>query len=606
MPLSKAPGDVSRRLEYSVAPEAISSANAVYQARKNLEDEIADNLRVVARLRSRLNTLTPIARLPPELLAAIFAHYIAQFPKTASTHYYKWLQVTHVCSRWRHAALAFPTLWAHIVLPADPECVDEMLLRSGAAPLSVSASYSRMRWSQSTEDPECLALTMHHLSRIQHLWLSAPPHILELLWDESDDPASLESLMLISDTFPFDPVHGPASQRLTIPILFPVSRAPRLRSLAVHNYPICWDTLSSLSSLRHLKIRNNKRDHGPIFMSKLISELEKIPALESLALDTIFRTDEEATGRILALSHLQSLELAGDMSRCVDFLNHLTLPSNIRLVIRCDGNDVQALSRALAAKVSQPKRKPLKSLYVYELGGDFHLHAYEHDHRQLFASLRSPRSLFDVEAPIFDDAESTLSIVCAGRGIHITAILLAMCKALPLANAQSLFVSGEMMAHERMWLETFGKMKNLSALWVHEDAGTVSLSKALLRRQTRPHGISKDRPESYYFPHLRLLKLHGLRFRTVDEYWGDEYGAFALSLLDCLTDRAKHGAKISKLILKTCINMEKDDVEYLRKHVGSVIWDHVEDYDDRVEEDDVVDEDEDDDEDNDQDDDIHD
>ncbi|CAA7267221.1 unnamed protein product [Cyclocybe aegerita] len=98
-------------------------------------------------IRDHKALLSPLRRLPPEVLAAIFDHYISPFPSLDRVQY-PWTP-SHVCRAWREAALSHPHLWSHIHVDfcawekqrLPRYCFDfyKMLLeRSAAAPLYVS------------------------------------------------------------------------------------------------------------------------------------------------------------------------------------------------------------------------------------------------------------------------------------------------------------------------------------------------------------------------------------------------------------------------------------------------------------------------------------
>ncbi|KAI0043363.1 hypothetical protein FA95DRAFT_1474888, partial [Auriscalpium vulgare] len=99
----------------------------------------------VSVARARRNALLAPVSLPVELLARIFAMVAttehgndADCVRNARTEESAlgWIRVTHVCQRWRSAALACPTLWTEIDTVLG-EGVAELLARSCNAPLSV-------------------------------------------------------------------------------------------------------------------------------------------------------------------------------------------------------------------------------------------------------------------------------------------------------------------------------------------------------------------------------------------------------------------------------------------------------------------------------------
>ncbi|KAI0041639.1 hypothetical protein FA95DRAFT_1476203, partial [Auriscalpium vulgare] len=74
--------------------------------------------------RARRNSLLAPVSLPAELLARIFLMVATaehddgdDFIRTeenALENALGWIRITHVCQRWRSAALRYPTLWAEV------------------------------------------------------------------------------------------------------------------------------------------------------------------------------------------------------------------------------------------------------------------------------------------------------------------------------------------------------------------------------------------------------------------------------------------------------------------------------------------------------------
>ncbi|KAI0047186.1 hypothetical protein FA95DRAFT_1470799, partial [Auriscalpium vulgare] len=69
-------------------------------------------------LREKRNTLIPICRLPPEVLALVFT-YLTGFAWDSVNGYpyhIRWIVVTHICRRWREVAIQHAGLWTNINL----------------------------------------------------------------------------------------------------------------------------------------------------------------------------------------------------------------------------------------------------------------------------------------------------------------------------------------------------------------------------------------------------------------------------------------------------------------------------------------------------------
>ncbi|CCM01090.1 uncharacterized protein FIBRA_03138 [Fibroporia radiculosa] len=525
--------------------------------RQAIEKEITDHLGIVAVLKRRLNTLAPISRLPPELLAAIFVLIATQYENS------KYLvQFTHVCSHWRDTALAFPRVWCHIVLPAHPMLLDELLARSKDAPLIINVRYITRYGARADSEP--LALTMKHLERVKELRISAPSEVLHNIWQGSNSVAPLLEILHVRNDFS-QSESSSHSSKLHLPILHPTSVVPLLRRLEVEHFPNCGGTFPATTSLRHLSIRNKKHGLARVELSKLLSQLEKMPALETLLLDDAFQVTPGACERIFSLSRLRSLNLSATTTECANALTHLQLPPTTRLEIYCQGQDMKDFSEALAGTISHPDRRPWRSLHVYRLRtGTSYINLYEGDQRKWFAMNR------DHEALPWGKPEMAVRFANAPN------TLVTICKTLPLSNVQSLFVSGTVARTAGEWLQAFGKMDQLSTVWVQHEAASASLARALRYQNSmqQQDGTGGIEPKSRYFSSLRVLKLEGVHFKTRDEVEECILGNFGWALLDCLKSRADNGIPLSKLILRERVNtLKEEDIEKLKKYVETLDWD---------------------------------
>ncbi|KAJ6607511.1 hypothetical protein B0H10DRAFT_551566 [Mycena sp. CBHHK59/15] len=119
----------TRRHELRPHPEitAFSSAKLVESAQRQIDQEISKFQDSVRALQSRRNALSPVSRLPPEMLSRIFLF-------CSDSDSLKWIkEVSHICRHWRSVALGCPNLWSFPVF-SQPKWADEMLKRSKMAP----------------------------------------------------------------------------------------------------------------------------------------------------------------------------------------------------------------------------------------------------------------------------------------------------------------------------------------------------------------------------------------------------------------------------------------------------------------------------------------
>ncbi|KAI0040910.1 hypothetical protein FA95DRAFT_1470856, partial [Auriscalpium vulgare] len=86
--------------------------------------------------RTEHNALQPICRLPPELLAIIFARVASKGPSHGG--HLAWINLTFTCQHFRRIAIAQPTIWANnIALTLSSEWREPMLVRAQDVPLTI-------------------------------------------------------------------------------------------------------------------------------------------------------------------------------------------------------------------------------------------------------------------------------------------------------------------------------------------------------------------------------------------------------------------------------------------------------------------------------------
>src|SRR5882762_4763483 len=91
------------------------------------------------QLRQKKNERALISRLPVEILVLVFGYYSAsdRHPHLRFRTPPPWLAVTHVCQRWRQAALSSPFLWDDIIT-TNYRWAEEMLERSRDVPIHIT------------------------------------------------------------------------------------------------------------------------------------------------------------------------------------------------------------------------------------------------------------------------------------------------------------------------------------------------------------------------------------------------------------------------------------------------------------------------------------
>jgi hypothetical protein len=217
----------------------------------------------ICTIKSHLNTLLPISRLPHEVIATIF-HWLSVIepycfrerpPWPLSTpERLGWIKATHVCSYWRQIGLETPSLWSTVAVDfnaASHACIwpKEILQRSKEAPLFIKCVSAPPRITAEMEPylmprergragDELLSLVSKQTSRIRKMMLE----------DVAKDGAASYELysqrapLLEHVCFHAHPQGYPVASAVLAPSLFDHT-APILRTLSIKNCWFIWDSL---------------------------------------------------------------------------------------------------------------------------------------------------------------------------------------------------------------------------------------------------------------------------------------------------------------------------------------------------------------------------
>lgn len=113
--------------------------------RVQIDARIAALEREIIALKIERNSISPVARLPPEILSSIFVAFagLNQEPRPGPSYYLgestrtvPWSVLTEVSQHWRGVALGCPQLWSRIVFHKSG-WAQLMLQRSKDAPLYI-------------------------------------------------------------------------------------------------------------------------------------------------------------------------------------------------------------------------------------------------------------------------------------------------------------------------------------------------------------------------------------------------------------------------------------------------------------------------------------
>ena len=115
-----------------------SAGNPLDEIRSIIDRNIARLEESIRSLKSRRNELSPISRLPAEILCNIFSLLEGN---TVYGRPESWTNLSQVSQHWRSTALGAPELWTSISF-SYPCWVQEMLIRSKKAKLTIQFGLS--------------------------------------------------------------------------------------------------------------------------------------------------------------------------------------------------------------------------------------------------------------------------------------------------------------------------------------------------------------------------------------------------------------------------------------------------------------------------------
>ncbi|KAJ8508309.1 hypothetical protein ONZ45_g9396 [Pleurotus djamor] len=312
---------------------------------KEIAAENARHTTALSALHQRRNTLSPINRLPSDVLSAVFLCYIGNFCLvddgfTDELPNGEWVNVLGVCKHWRDVLLETPHFWSSIslserILPM----ASRMIKRSKTVPLTVYIPFFG-NCPKGFVSPESFDLfwsavdnLLTQKARLVDLQLrcdvktGAELHKLLNMMEKHTFPA-LHTLRIDMDDFEaplFNSsmnIHGP----------FPWESFPSLQSLELYDVLVP-PNIPPLPSLRSLLVDCTSRRDGTVCFSVnwAVSFLQKTPNLEVLELNEItpyIPTPFPAPVSRVSLPNLLSLTVQGEEPSSAKIFDFIELPSH--------------------------------------------------------------------------------------------------------------------------------------------------------------------------------------------------------------------------------------------------------------------------------------
>ncbi|CAL1711158.1 unnamed protein product [Somion occarium] len=319
-----------------------------------------------ASQRASQPSLSPITRLPPELLCHIFLSH-------SEVHgHQETVVVSQVCQIWRDLALNMSDLWVHIDSQlTNLEYTKAWLLRSKVAPLYIIANAEDCIKKDEFDDDaydeicdiwiEALRMTLECLPRIRSLSINAPLYMLDHLSIVSKSiltlPTSLlEDLYLASEGWNGN-APAPAMDYL---LVFLRHDAPHMKFLKTVDLYFSWPSYIP-SSLTKLDIDHTLELPAPS-VEAVFDVLESLTSLEELYLGDVSLPGPIPLSRTVSFPRLTVLKIC--CYNTIDLLQHFSLPCGPSLELSfesVEAEDVQEICQSLrsALRTCPPLRHVL-------------------------------------------------------------------------------------------------------------------------------------------------------------------------------------------------------------------------------------------------------
>ncbi|KAH6915979.1 hypothetical protein BKA70DRAFT_475518 [Coprinopsis sp. MPI-PUGE-AT-0042] len=552
--------------------------------RVQIDGRIAALEREILDLKAERNSISPIARLPPEILSRIFVAFANLCPKPGSVYSrplgprpqgqrtrvaltrrtIQWSVLTEISQQWRNVALACPQLWSHVAFH-KPGWAQLMLQRSKQAPLYINFEEPML-----SETYRYAAQALSQVHRLKYLMIRGQTEWVKDRLRELTSPAPmLERLELAARP-------GYRSEDLLLPDNFLAGDAPKLRIVSLDGWQLnSWETplLEGLTSLRlsSSEIWAPSAPSASLFMDVL----EKMPQLAELDLEEVFPDlDTASESRVVPLIRLKALTLKASLQQIVSFLAHTIIAPSATIALRCLANfndDVVVFTRLANALRSSwlsspafppstssshlgctaPSTCPFKTLTLHRNSSNiFELFCYS-------KTINFSLGLGEVR---------TLSLEVNG---NTKGVFEGILKGLPLSGLRALNLGCQI---EDTELDHLSSLPDIESVYLDERSAArfiQCLKDDHVARPENASGIETQQEGVSCFRSLRYIYLADPDFdhaSNIDSVDLDD-------LLDMLMIRYELGGEIETLKITDALNLDEHSVGRIGEVCADVDWD---------------------------------
>lgn len=561
-------------------------------AREGLEAELTSVSCYIVAIRSRLNLLSPINRLPEELLCEIFQCLVPDMEPDAYNflcdmreHHIEGvisiIHVTHVCRRWRQIALAQGSLWSRLWLE-NPRWRNEMLARSKSASLTlIQPPTQRGHWEHTLR---VVWPFLTNMSRVQYLHLDvAPKDVKRLLEGALSEPAPLLEVFDLwlrasdSELASLFSIH-PGDAYIQFPADPFSNCAPRLRALFIHGWIVLDRLLTSpiIRNLYSLRLSSERTDLEGIPVDDVLLALAQMPRLETLALDHVLQHKDsnsaetfKAPVEVLHLPNLTDLDIGSHTTSSADLARRITVSPSATLhyMVSWESDEAEQcdITHFIPYLTLPNPRLPfitMKSLYISAEEGlsgktpTVVCSTGELSATAPYALAYTQGTAFFIQLALFDPDDSDNNY----------AMISAICERLSLRYVRDLFVCEQVSTDSselefwRHWLPIFQNVERL--FFPDGNSSTVlpMIAGYSYNAETTMHGAG-----TLFLPRLSAIHLH---------CWTFDEGPLPTSYLESFRRLSSRNgpARLKELHIVEC-EITAEQVASLKGIVETVQWD---------------------------------